>query len=345
MGIDDRTFAAGIAYEIEAPLSRAVAGVCAVIEALERGEPGDHAEALRSALESAGPIAEAVRGLAAFRRGDEDGHVSVHEAIELAIHLAQPMIGKRASLKRRYGPLPPVRGSRAAIARMMVCLLRNAAEAIPSSLPHANTITVQTGTDANGAAVVEVVDTGVGIEPGDVPYVFDPFFTTKPRAESVGLGLALVRATVAAMGGSVRVESTVGRGSRFTITLPGEAIEAEAVPLSLFAAETPPTRRVLCVADSAGDARRIGELLDEDDAYVLYMTCDEAIEELATGEPYDLVMCDAGAAAKGDLRARLRRVAPGALGRVFDVSLRGPTSGVFARADAALVARAVASER
>jgi signal transduction histidine kinase len=67
---------------------------------------------------------------------------------------------------------------------------------------------------------VTLEDTGVGIPPENLGRVFMPFFTTKDVGEGTGLGLAVVHGIVTLHGGSVRVESEVGRGTRFEIELP-----------------------------------------------------------------------------------------------------------------------------
>ena len=66
--------------------------------------------------------------------------------------------------------------------------------------------------------VIEVRDDGGGIPPDVVPHIFDPYFTTKEKG--TGLGLATVRDLVTEHGGTITVESEVGRGSTFTVTLP-----------------------------------------------------------------------------------------------------------------------------
>jgi two-component system sensor histidine kinase BaeS len=70
---------------------------------------------------------------------------------------------------------------------------------------------------------ISVADTGLGIRAEDLPHVFERFYRgDSSRARETGgagLGLSLVRELVAAMGGDVVVESTLGRGSRFTVTL------------------------------------------------------------------------------------------------------------------------------
>lgn len=77
-----------------------------------------------------------------------------------------------------------------------------------SSDPHTHTRTVQ----------LDVIDTGVGIEPAALAKIFRPFHTTKP--DGSGLGLATARKIVTAHGGNISVQSEPGRGTKFTITLP-----------------------------------------------------------------------------------------------------------------------------
>jgi signal transduction histidine kinase len=76
----------------------------------------------------------------------------------------------------------------------------------------------------NGTALLSVRDTGPGIAPGDVPRVFEPFVrldAARDRASGgAGLGLAIARSIVAAHGGEITLQTSVGHGSRFTIRLP-----------------------------------------------------------------------------------------------------------------------------
>jgi CheY-like chemotaxis protein len=65
-----------------------------------------------------------------------------------------------------------------------------------------------------------VRDTGLGIDPAIMNRIFDPFFTTKPQGEGTGLGLSVVYGIVKSHGGSIAVESEVGRGSSFHVYLP-----------------------------------------------------------------------------------------------------------------------------
>jgi two-component system NtrC family sensor kinase len=67
---------------------------------------------------------------------------------------------------------------------------------------------------------VSVSDTGSGIATEHINRIFDPFFTTKPVGEGTGLGLSISHAIVARHGGTLTVESAVGRGATFNVVLP-----------------------------------------------------------------------------------------------------------------------------
>lgn len=67
---------------------------------------------------------------------------------------------------------------------------------------------------------IAVTDTGAGISPEDLRSIFEPFYTTKGRGKGTGLGLAICRELSKALGGSIEVESTPGKGSTFTVHLP-----------------------------------------------------------------------------------------------------------------------------
>jgi signal transduction histidine kinase/putative methionine-R-sulfoxide reductase with GAF domain len=94
-------------------------------------------------------------------------------------------------------------------------LILNAVQA----MPHGGTLSLSTTTN-DSAVVVSVTDTGHGIPADVMEHIFDPFFTTKEPGKGTGLGLSICRKIIERMNGSISVESTVGKGTTFTVRLP-----------------------------------------------------------------------------------------------------------------------------
>ncbi len=92
--------------------------------------------------------------------------------------------------------------------------------------PRGGSVRVTARDAAGGGATIEVADTGIGIEPAELPRIFDRFFrgsrASEARGSGSGLGLAIVRSIVEMHGGSVAVESRLGQGSTFRVTLPAQ---------------------------------------------------------------------------------------------------------------------------
>ena len=117
--------------------------------------------------------------------------------------------------------------------------------------PRGGSVAVDVAATPDGARI-EVTDTGVGIEPAELPHIFERFYrgsrANEARGSGSGLGLAIVRSIVDMHGGTVEVESSVGRGSRFTVTLPRDPRLVEGTPAAERAA-------VASAADAPGPAR------------------------------------------------------------------------------------------
>jgi signal transduction histidine kinase len=122
---------------------------------------------------------------------------------------------KIAVARRLAAGLPAVRASRDQMKQVFLNLFLNAVEAMPSG----GKLTVQTW-KGNGFAQIAIGDTGCGIAPENLPKIFDTFFTTKRAVHGVGLGLSVCYNIVHQHGGTLAVESAVGKGSTFTVRLP-----------------------------------------------------------------------------------------------------------------------------
>jgi signal transduction histidine kinase len=150
----------------------------------------------------------------------------VHETCEPFVQLARE---KGLTLTQEDVPvdLPNlVRADRAKLRRVIVNLLSNALKFTPKG----GRVSVRVEAAGDGYARISVTDTGVGIAADDLPLLFDKYEQARHRAtrgeKGTGLGLYITRQLVELHGGTIRVESEVGRGSTFSFTIPIEGKKA-----------------------------------------------------------------------------------------------------------------------
>lgn len=140
--------------------------------------------------------------------------VDVHKELDSTLDaILDEIKQKKAKFTKTYALLPSIQCLPWQLDRVFLNLLLNAVQAIPDS----GEISIRTGQD-RGSIWVEITDTGVGIRPEDLPRIFDPFFSTKQ--ERPGLGLSICYAIVERHQGRIEVNSEVGVGTSFHITLP-----------------------------------------------------------------------------------------------------------------------------
>jgi signal transduction histidine kinase len=132
-----------------------------------------------------------------------------------AIKLTQPFLEARPDIVVRttLAPVPPVRGNSVELREVLVNLILNAITAMPNG----GVLTVRSFV-AGEHVLVAVADTGEGIATEYHGTIFQPFVTT--RQSGSGLGLSVSRAIVESYGGTLTVESVLGQGATFTLTLP-----------------------------------------------------------------------------------------------------------------------------
>jgi PAS domain S-box-containing protein len=227
------TLAAGVAHEINNPLSFVIANIDLTREELRglaappsTARVGALEEMLRDARVGAERVRKIVLGLKTFSRTDDElrAIVDLKPALDMAVSMVFSEIRHRANLVKEYGPSPLVDADEARLGQVFVNLLVNAAQAIPEGKMEANAIRIVTSTDADGGAVIEVHDTGVGIPQAILPRIFDPFFTTKAVGVGTGLGLSICHNIVTSLGGQISVTSDAGRGSTFRVRLPAARV-------------------------------------------------------------------------------------------------------------------------
>ena len=206
--------AAGVAHEVNNPLSSVIANLAFVAEELP-GAPLEVRQALREARDGADRVADVVRGLKTFSRpGDvARGPVDVREELESAIRLARHELRHRAKLQVQLDPVPLVAADAHELGQVFLNLLVNAAQAVPEGRAEEHRVTVVSRADSRGWAVVEIGDNGAGIAPDVLDRIFEPFFTTKPLGIGTGLGLAIAHGIVTDAGGGSRWRANRGGGA------------------------------------------------------------------------------------------------------------------------------------
>jgi signal transduction histidine kinase len=127
---------------------------------------------------------------------------------------------RHIALEHRFAPdLPPVRVPRPNLTQALFNLVQNAGDAMKSREEGRVTITAELGSDQDTIRLM-ISDDGPGMKPEVKRRCLEPFFTTKTRGISTGLGLALVHGIVQKAGGNIEIDSEIGRGTTFVLTLP-----------------------------------------------------------------------------------------------------------------------------
>ena len=116
--------------------------------------------------------------------------------------------------------LPVIIANNTQVQQVLVNLANNAMDAMPAE----GLLTLRTHQDGHRAVIMEVVDTGTGIPEEIRSRVFDPFFTTKEVGKGTGLGLSLIHEIVFQHGGSIDVQSEVGKGTTMCVRFLAAAV-------------------------------------------------------------------------------------------------------------------------
>jgi PAS domain S-box-containing protein len=296
------TLAAGVAHEINNPLAYLLLNLEFLIRELPRlVDDGPKLEPmlrrLRETKQGAERVKTIVRDLQTFTRRDDGirGPVDLAAVIEAALHMARHEIRHRASIVKRFEPIPPVHGNVTRFEQLFLNLLINAAHAVAELDPSRNTIEITINRGADDSVIATVRDNGIGISREVLARVFDPFFTTKPNGVGTGLGLPICQGIVAAAGGDIRIDSVEGEGSVVTVTLcvhTGEAPQPRSATPMPFAAVRQRRGRVLLIDDEPAVAEAMAMALSDQHDVVTVMSAAQARELIAAGEHFDVVLCD-----------------------------------------------------
>ncbi len=220
--------AAGVAHEISTPISSVDCGLSALgaqIETLRADLSDDSADVLEQMEEtievaqaSSRMVLEIARSLQNFARVSDSDELDwdVNESIEASLRILTHELKDKCNVQMELAEdLPTIRCSPGKLNQVFLNLLKNGIQALDGK--GELSISSSHGDDR---IVVEISDNGAGIAPEDQANIFEPFFTTKEPGHGTGLGLSIVRDIVTGMGGAVSMESTLGEGTTFRISLP-----------------------------------------------------------------------------------------------------------------------------
>lgn len=284
---------AGVAHELNNPLT-GVLGFAQLLEA-QVADPA-HREDLRKLAQEALRAARIVQQLLRFarqhnpeRRATDLNHLATAAALAIEVECRAAGIAVETELA---ADLPVSWIDPHQVQQVVVALVTNARQAMAAA--GRNGRIRLTTRHAAGVLELEVADQGPGISADVLPRIFDPFFTTKAPGEGTGLGLSLCHSMVAAHGGEIWAESTLGAGTTFHVRLP--------VILPPGASEAPGSRRALPRA-----ARALRVLVADDEPAVRELAADvltargHAVESAPDGEvalkrlgesPFDVLLID-----------------------------------------------------
>ena len=177
----------------------------------------DISNLIKESLEGAERVKKIVQDLKSFSRVDESEHksVDINAGIESTINIVWNELKYKATVKKKYGDIPPTKCKAGQLNQVFMNILVNAAHAIERQ----GEITVKTWHE-NNDIFVSISDTGHGIPADKINRIFEPFFTTKEVGKGTGLGLSIAYDIIKKHNGDIMVESEVGKGSRFTVKIP-----------------------------------------------------------------------------------------------------------------------------
>jgi len=172
---------------------------------------------IKETFDGASRVGKIVQDLNTFSRIDkgESCMADVTECLESAINIAWNELKYKVTINRDYESIPPIKCYPQQLNQVFINLLVNAGHAINGK----GQFTIATRA-YKSSIYISIADTGSGIAPEHLSRIFEPFFTTKDVGKGTGLGLSISYDIIKKHQGDITVDSTVGKGTTFTIRLP-----------------------------------------------------------------------------------------------------------------------------
>jgi signal transduction histidine kinase len=210
--------AASIAHELNNPLAIVSLRAETLLEQLSGDEPKQRS--LEIIISEVDRMASLVTNLLQFTRRSHRQISTVEVGSEIAnsIDFVSYYLRnlKIAVVKQFEDSLPAIHADRQQLRQLFLNLVTNACDAMPTG----GTLTVRAGNSAEAGVVIEFADTGNGISAEELEKIWEPFYTSKPEGKGTGLGLSICRRIVEEHGGTIDIESEVGKGTTVRVLLP-----------------------------------------------------------------------------------------------------------------------------
>ncbi len=212
--------AAEIAHQLKNPLGIINNAAFTLQRTVKEGKKiTQQIQIIREEVDRSDRILTELMGYAQLSEGRVE-KIDVAEELDRALERVFPPAAKyEVQIVRDYAPaLPPLLLQRNHLSEVFVNLLQNAREAMDGK----GSVQVMTRYAENYSVLIDIRDTGPGIAADKLARIFDPYYTTKEKG--TGLGLAIVKHNTEIYGGTVQVESELGKGTCFTIAMPAQTV-------------------------------------------------------------------------------------------------------------------------
>jgi signal transduction histidine kinase len=217
--------AASIAHEVKQPLAAIVTNANACLRWLDREPPNleEARDAVRRIVRDGNRGNDVITRIRALLKKEPPPRVrlDVNEIIRETIACLRGELQGVSLQTQLAGGLPNVTADRVQLQQVMLNLTLNAIDAMKPLVDRPRVLRIQTKDHERGAILVEVQDSGIGLNPKQMEQLFETFYTTKP--EGLGMGLSICRSIIEGYGGRLWAESKDGSGASFQFTLPIES--------------------------------------------------------------------------------------------------------------------------
>jgi two-component system, sensor histidine kinase and response regulator len=216
---------ASIAHEISQPLNAIVMSASAALAWISSEPPNLvlARQTLAKSIQEANRASDVITRIRALlaKAAPDIRTLNMNDVAREVLSLTSGELAKRGiTVKAELAAeLPPVRGDRVQLQQVMLNLVLNAIEAMANDSNHPRELIIKSEKDTDGV-LIQIIDSGTGLDREQAEHIFQPFFTTKPQG--LGMGLAISRSIIEAHGGHLSARRRNSYGTIFEVRLPAE---------------------------------------------------------------------------------------------------------------------------